>query len=228
MKTIVDIVDPFLGYVVYVCATISLLSTIFWSVFNIKRKKLLSISICLTIAFVILLFPYYYLWLILVFSPMVAVHLQFPGPLMLLITSIFVFRNFKGKQIIAGISYVVNLIILIIGLGFLTSLGGTSGNSMLWFGIHLVFNTILILQILTYVCESNFFYGLLKLSFGILTSAIIIVSGLDGGSTTIWNPETVLLSRISVIFVTAILIVEGVFLIYKSHKSKQRKPDQYD
>jgi hypothetical protein len=132
-------------------------------------------------------------------------------------TTIFVIGNIKGKQFAAGFSYLFNLVFLLLGLEALKTAGGTWGNSNLDFGLYIVLSGFFILQVLTYLYESNFFYGISKLLSGIISTVIIIVWGLNRGDES-WIGDREIFSREILIFVTVLLIIEGLLLIYKARK----------
>ena len=158
-----------LVYAVFVSAVISLMTTIAWSFFDIERRKFLIFSVGLIIAFVIFFLPYHYFWLYKNFH-LIGVRLQLLCPIMLLMTTIFVIGSIKGKQFVAGFSYLFNLVFLLLGLEALKSAGGTWGNSNLDFGLYAVLSGFFVLQVLTYLYESNFFYGISKFLSGIIDS----------------------------------------------------------
>lgn len=205
-----------LVYAVFVSAVVSLMTTIAWSFFDIKRKKFLIFSVGLITAFVIFFLPYHYFWLYKNFH-LIGIRLQLLCPMLLLLTTIFVIGNIKGKQFAAGFSYLFNLIFLLFGLEALKSAGGTWGNSNLDFGLYAVLSGFFILQVLTYLCESNFFYGISKLLSGVISTVIIIVWGLSRGDDS-WVGDREVFSREILIFVTASLIIEGLLLIYKARR----------
>lgn len=221
MEILVSFWDSILNYAVLIFATISLLTTITWSFFNVERKKMLVFSFCIVFSSVILLFPHYYLWAVYSFF-IFKVGLQWLCPLMLLITIIFVAGNVRGKQLIAIIAYVLNSAFLLLGMESLKSAGGTSGNFGVEAGIYVVFNGLIILQVLAYLYESNFFYGISKLSLGIISTILIIIWGLNrGDASSVGDREN--FSRKSLIFVTLVLITEGLLLIYKARKDRYLK-----
>ncbi len=205
-----------LVYAVFVSAVVSLITTIAWSFFGIKRKNILIFSISWIIAFVIFFLPYHYFWLYKNFH-LIGVRLQLLCPMLLLLTTIFVIGNIKGKQFAAGFSYLFNLIFLLFGLEALKSAGGTWGNSNLDFGLYAVLSGFFILQVLTYLCESNFLYGISKLLSGVISTVIIIIWGLSRGDDS-WVGDREVFSREILIFVTASLIIEGLLLTYKARK----------
>lgn len=222
MQTLLEKQYSLLIFAVFVSAVVSLMTTIAWSFFDIERKKILIFSVGLVAVFVIFFLPYHYFWLYRNFH-LIGVRLQLLCPIMLLMTTIFVIGNIRGKQFAAGFSYLFNLVFLLLGLEALKSAGGTWGNSNLDFGLYIVLSGFFILQVLTYLCESNFFYGILKLSSGIISTVIIIVWGLNRGDES-WISDREIFSREILIFVTVLLIIEGLLLIYKSRKNlTQRK-----
>ncbi len=215
MNTLAEMYSCFIEYLVFVSAIASILFTFAWVIVKTERQKLLRISISLAIVLIVVLLPYYIFMAHYLLYPFVGVRLQLLCPIMLLVAGLWVFGNFRGKTVVVAIAYILNLVFLLLGLEGLKSAGGTWGNFSLEFGVYTVFNCLLILQILTFMYESNVRNGIFKLLTGILSLTIIIVSGIHRGDEY-WVASRELLARNSVILVTALLLIEGCLLIYKN------------
>jgi hypothetical protein len=121
-------------------------------------------------------------------------------------------RNERAKTIFSVIAYLLNAVLLAVGISLLQSPGTTWGNTASNLGVFCTVQTLGILQVLTYWVESNLFYGVCKFSVGLGSLALIARYGFQSTMFTFETEQS--LQRLSIV-ISICLMLEGLALIVK-------------
>ncbi len=203
---------------------LSLLMTVGWTIFNFPQKllswlSLLLIAVILAInsaAAITNLSSVRFILTDAFFYPMICVWVFFFSSI------IFNFFDIKGKDIIFWITFAGSLFLLLFGFELVKISVNTWKSLFPAMAFLQVLTAVLTLQAITYLSPVKTNYGILKLLAGVISFALISLQYLDLLPPIKSNAD-IFISNI-VIFGSAVLIIEGLLLIYKSRKElTQRK-----
>ena len=198
---------------------LSLLMTIGWTIFNLPQKlmswlSLLLIAVVLALlseALITNVSSIYFILTDAFFYPMIGVWGFFFGSI------IFNFFDFKSKNIIFLMAFGGGLLLFLYGLELVKISINTWKSLLPAIAFLQVLTAILILQAITYLNPvKTSYYGTLKLLAGLTSLVIISLQYLDL-LPPIKSEADIFISN-AVIFASAVLITEGLLLIYKARK----------
>jgi hypothetical protein len=203
---------------------LSLLMTVGWTIFNFPQKllswlSLLLIAVILAIisaALITNLGSVHFILTDTLFYPMICVWVLFFSSI------IFNFFDVKGKDIIFWIAFASGLFLLLFGFELVKISVNTWKSLFPAMAFLQVLTAVLTLQAITYLSPVKTNYGTLKLLTGIISFAVISLQYLDL-LPPIKSDADIFINN-TVIFASAVLIIEGLLLIYKARKElTQRK-----
>lgn len=139
-------------------------------------------------------------------------------PLSLLLSLVFYWIPWRKIKYFSLVFYMMNMALLLIGSGWMTSAGTTWGNSNLYFGIFIVLHLVLMLQIYTYNHPFNFTYGIAKVAYGVIAGGVLIIWGFPISQ---WVTSDVMWFRKSLVLMIILFFFEGILLIYKAKREKR-------
>jgi len=202
---------------------LSLLMTVGWTILNFPQKllswlSLLLIAVILAIISAALITNLGSVQFILTdtfFYPMICVWVFFFSSI------IFNFFDIRGKDIILWIAFASGLLLLLFGFELVKISVNTWKSLFPAMAFLQVLTAVLTLQAITYLSPVKTNYGTLKVLTGIISFAIISLQYLDLLPTI--KSDTDIFINNTVVFASAVLIIEGLLLIYKARRELMQR-----